>query len=494
MSQPAAADALMQELVAAMRLHKAGDFDGAARAYEALLKQSPAQPELLKLVFDLCLLEKKADRIESMVRANPNVHGLRRVAARLYQEWKDYNRQLEHLDTLYQQDVRSETFYDDYARALKNNGLPERCLAIADEALAKYPQSLELLKLRANAHFWLGHHKQALADGEAILLRAPDDHYVRTTVGSLKLMLSGCTEGFEEYAAHGDYEITRANLKIAADLPQWRGSALGDTRLLLWCSQGIGDVVMFAGLIPWAIEQGAHITLAVYAKSVPLFARSFSHITVTAFTPELLATPNGQFDFHSPLGQLMPYALPQYTPAEHPPYLKADAGLTGTLRKKYQAAAPGKKLVGISWHTINPDTFSQRNIPLKDWQPLFDVPGIQLVSLQYGDHAKEIDAVNAAHKNAVLADKDVDAFGNTDALAAQIAAMDEVVSIQNSTVHVAGALGVPTTILLSAASEWRWGTSGSSNRWYGSVTVERQEKLLEWDAALTHVRNRLKGA
>lgn len=459
-----------------------------------LLKVQPNHGNALMLVYQACLATERSDgkkRIEKILRQQPDNVGLKRVAARLYLEWEEYDRQFELLDALYKEGVRSETFYDDYARSLKNTGQPETCLLISEEGLKQYPDSLALLKLRANAHYWLGHHKEALADGQKILAQSPDDHYVRTTIGSLKLMLSDFREGFEEYAAHQHYEIARLGFTVAPELPEWRGEPLKGKRLLLWVSQGIGDIVMFAGFIPWLIAQSAIITLGTMPKAVPFFARSFPDIEVIPFTPELLSKPVARFDFHAPLGQLMPLVMPYYTPADHPPYMKADRAMTQSLRQQYQQKAPGKKLVGISWHTINSDTFAQRNIPLECWQPLFALKHIRLVSLQYGDHSSEIKSVNRNHRGVVLMDDAVDAFGDTDALAAQIAAMDTVVSIQNSTVHVAGALGVPTTILLSAASEWRWGTTGSSNRWYGSVTVERQATLLEWQSVLERAANRL---
>ncbi len=91
------------------------------------------------------------------------------------------------------------------------------------------------------------------------------------------------------------------------------------------------------------------------------------------------------------------------------------------------------------------------------------------MSLQYGDHAAEIDEINRRFPGALLADAAIDGFHDTDALAAQMQACDEVVSIQNATVHLAGALGITTTIMLSAASDWRWGLERTDSRWYSSV-------------------------
>ena len=60
--------------------------------------------------------------------------------------------------------------------------------------------------------------------------------------------------------------------------------------------------------------------------------------------------------------------------------------------------------------------------------------------------------------------------------AAQIAALDLVISVDNSTIHLAGALGVPTMAVLSfpSASYWRWFLKGDETVWYRSVRLFRR--------------------
>ena len=51
---------------------------------------------------------------------------------------------------------------------------------------------------------------------------------------------------------------------------------------------------------------------------------------------------------------------------------------------------------------------------------------------------------------------------------------------------MAGALGVPATLMLSQASDWRWGISGE-NVWYESVKIVRQQQYGEWDDVIAQV-------
>jgi len=70
--------------------------------------------------------------------------------------------------------------------------------------------------------------------------------------------------------------------------------------------------------------------------------------------------------------------------------------------------------------------------------------------------------------------------------------MDLVITVDTSVVHLAGALGQKTWLLLPYRYEWRWDLSGEDNRWYDSVKVIRQPKTGDWDSVLNEVfRNRL---
>jgi ADP-heptose:LPS heptosyltransferase len=88
-----------------------------------------------------------------------------------------------------------------------------------------------------------------------------------------------------------------------------------------------------------------------------------------------------------------------------------------------------------------------------------------------------------------LVDRDVDQLTNIDAFAAQIAAMDLVVTIDNSTAHLAGALGVPTWVLLPFAPNWRWLLERSDSLWYPSIRLFRQTREGDWQSVVQHVRD-----
>jgi ADP-heptose:LPS heptosyltransferase len=116
--------------------------------------------------------------------------------------------------------------------------------------------------------------------------------------------------------------------------------------------------------------------------------------------------------------------------------------------------------------------------------PLFTQSGVQWISLQYGDH----DAIEKEVAGTpIVVDRTVDQFTNIDRFAAQIAAMDLVITIDNSTAHLAGALGTPTLVLLPFAPDWRWMLDRDDSPWYPTMRLFRQPKPGDWQSVVRSV-------
>jgi tetratricopeptide (TPR) repeat protein len=270
--------------------------------------------------------------------------------------------------------------------------------------------------------------------------------------------------------------------------PRWSGERLPRGRLLIWGEQGIGDEIMFAGLIPDAIRTGASCVLDCDPRLKTLFARSFPEaVAVSGFVPD--AYSDLEIAAHLPSGSLPGLFRTSSAAfaATTSPYLTADPLQQAELRTRY---SDGRKIVGLAWYTANKKTGRNRSIDLSLLAPLFALSGIRWVSLQYGIH----DALEkqAADANApIMVDRDIDQLTNIDAFTTQIAAMDLVVTIDNSTAHLAGALGVPTWVLLPSAPNWRWLLERSDSPWYPSIRLFRQTKAGDWQSVIQHVRNAL---
>jgi tetratricopeptide (TPR) repeat protein len=274
--------------------------------------------------------------------------------------------------------------------------------------------------------------------------------------------------------------------------PLWTGEKLSSGRLLIWREQGVGDEIMFAGLLPDVIRTGNRCVLDCDARLKTLFARSFRGIDVVSgdLAGQLPENhPELEIAAHLPSGSLpgLFRASNAAFAATTSPYLVADPVAKERFRSKY---SDGRRLVGLSWHTNNRKTGRDRSIDLSLLAPLFARPDIQWVSLQYGDHDM-LENQAAVAGSPIFIDRSVNQLLDIDTFAAQIAAMDLVVTIDNSTAHLAGALGVPTWVLLPFAPDWRWLQAREDSPWYPTLRLFRQPKRGDWQSVVQRLQSAL---
>ena len=379
-----------------------------------------------------------------------------------------------------------------------------------EEAEACFEQALALRPEYAEAHYnrgcvleALGRLEEALASIARALEIKPD--YAQARFGhALAQLLSGdFTTGWRNYESRWQSKDHQTPMR-AYPQPPWTGEKLNSGRLLLWGEQGVGDEIMFAGLLPDAIRTGNRIVLDCDPRLKPLFARSFPGIEVVSGLDSKLnsglctevASGSGpgpcmeeEIAAHLPTG-----SLPQLFrrneaafAAATSPYLKADSLARERFRARY---GDGRPLIGLAWHTRNKETGRKRSIDLSLFTslpaPLFALSGIRWISLQYGDFDALEEQAAAAHAP-LLIDRTVNQFADMDLFAAQVAAMDLVITIDNSTAHLAGALGVPVWVLLPFAADWRWLKTRADSPWYPTMRLFRQPKPGDWASVIESV-------
>ncbi|WP_419900186.1 tetratricopeptide repeat protein [Roseomonas sp. USHLN139] len=363
----------------------------------------------------------------------------------------------------------------------RQQGELDAARAALDRALALQPEDPAALTNLANLLALQGWPEQALPLARRAAALRPDDALPRTNLARLLLLHGHYAEGWDAYEGRVREE---ADAHYDFGLPAWDGAALPDEgRVLVWREQGIGDEVMFCSILPQVLAAGHRLTLICDRRFEPALLRSFPQLRFLHRAPpppEIRA----QISMAS-LPRLFRRREADF--ASSRPYLRADPDRRAALRNGYAAgAAAGAKLVGLSWYTAHPRSGYRRNIPLADFAPLFAVPGLHWVGLQYGDPAA-LAAEAAAAGLALQIDAAVDPRADIEAALAQVAAMDHVVSIDNSVAHFAGALGVPCDLLLPLAPDWRWQIERGDTPWYPTLALHRRRHDEDWPALLHRV-------
>jgi ADP-heptose:LPS heptosyltransferase len=84
---------------------------------------------------------------------------------------------------------------------------------------------------------------------------------------------------------------------------------------------------------------------------------------------------------------------------------------------------------------------------------------------------------------------EIDNTNDIDSLAALISACDAVVTVSNTTAHLAGALGRPTWVLAPYGYTrlWYWFTDRADSPWYPHVQIRRQAMSQPWSDLIQSV-------
>ena len=368
-----------------------------------------------------------------------------------------------------------------------------------DEAVASYQKALAINPEYVEAHDNLGTAFDSLgkldeADTCFHKALAINPHYAEAhrNLGHLQLLTGNFQDGWENI----NYRWLCNDSALSYqkyDKPLWRGEAIDGKSLLVWEEQGVGDRIIFASMIPDLIERGADIMIECDKRLIPLYSRSFPAITCAATNdPDIGKTEDKKFNLHAPLGDAGHWLRADLAsfPARTS-YLVADSQQRHTLRNRYLERG-NDFLVGIAWYSKSVHYGEQKSMTLLDLHPLLEMPGITFIDLQYGDTAEERKAFTTETGIEVFHDDGVDQMADLDIFASQVAAMDLVVTISNTTAHMAGALGIPTLLMLGTLPIWYWLLKRDDSPWYPSLRLFRQQKRGDnWQEVVDLARHEL---
>ena len=169
-------------------------------------------------------------------------------------------------------------------------------------------------------------------------------------------------------------------------------------------------------------------------------------------------------------------------------YLEVSGELVNKFKLKFVDVKCPK--VAINWHGNREGTrtFFNRSMPINKFEPIFEKykDRIMFYSIQKDESHKEIE------KYPFVVDmyNQIKTFEDT---AAILKNCDLLISIDSSPVHMAGALNVPTYVMLPYSNEWRWFIDDKKSIWDDSVEIFRQNKEADWDSVIGKVLVELDG-
>ena len=365
-------------------------------------------------------------------------------------------------------------------------GEPREAIRILEGIVNQGSRNESVRTNLAYAHKFLGNHKEALSHYKVLVESSQNNFKGRFHLGITQITMGFFKEGWQQYEYRWKVKPFREVKWPFAREEMWNNEE--GKRVSLWKEQGIGDEIIFLGLVPEAKERSQSLAVYIDPRLVPLCERSMPGIKFFGDTKEF---EKQAFDYHMPMGslpRLFRSDIKDFDRTAHG-YLKADKLRVDTLRQ--EMGLEGKRVIGISWKSGGSSNSKSKSMMLKDFGMMFKGMDVVLLNLQYGDVQEEIDEFTQATGIEILQCKSVDNREDLDGLAALIELCDLVVSTSNITIHLAGALGKETWVLLPYVANFWWLLDRTDSIWYPTLRLYRQKTLDDWGGVLSNINKDL---
>jgi len=355
-----------------------------------------------------------------------------------------------------------------------------------EAALKQYIQTIEKFPHNADVHYNLGtfydsikNYQKSIEEYEKALLIDPSLYIAGWNLSLANHLQGNLQIGWDFY--HYRWSLADYPLKKYQNIPPLTDLATGtNMKILVWHEQGLGDSIQFSRFLPMLVNMGYSVTFECQESLVNLF----SCIEQISCTTKPLTSSN--FDAQVPLLDLPKLFRVNITNIPTPKkYLSSNSAKT--LHWKNLVENSTNKLLNIgiaNSGNSNHKNDHNRSIPLIEFLPLKNLANLFLLQnhLRDSDHSAFMQ-LEINHITESIYD-----FSDT---AAIIETLDLVISVDTSIVHLSGALGKKTWLVLPFHNDFRWLRDGESSPWYSNIKIFRQKQEGDWGSVVSDIVNSL---
>lgn len=334
-------------------------------------------------------------------------------------------------------------------------GNPDEALRIVDETIAKYPDAEESYHLKFNKSMIL------LEQGQ-------------------------WGEGWDLYNEYTPRHASREYMGEGKP-PTWDGTK-GKT-VIVYGEQGIGDEIMFASMIPDMMKD-CNVVMDAHLRLAEMFRNSFNIPVYATREFNMIRWKHTEtIDYKIPIGSLGKWYRREDEDYPKAPYLVADPKMVEKLKVRLKQLGD-KPCIGISWQGGTKSTNKQyRNLSLEQIRPLLEMD-VNWISLQY-QPSTPMAIKEFCGKTGLRIHHWKDVIDDYDYTAALVKNLDLVISVPQSVVHLAGALGTPVWQMTPKYAMWQMGVYGKDMPWYECARNFWQDETCTWEPVIEKVKGEL---
>ena len=456
---------------------KLNDLDNSIFNYKKVLE---LKPDSVATLVNLSAIYRKKDinialdYIMQAKKLSPRAKKVLLNVAQIYKDMNKNNESIEVANEILSFDSKSHEAFSLLAMNYMDLGQYETALKYYEKAIELSPSDYSYLHGKAVALKYLGKTDEFKRLMSIVVENDPKTPEAKITLGMAYLAEKNFDKGMQLYSARNLY----TNFTKIFGKKVWKQSEdISGKQVVLYSNCGLGDTIMFARYIPLISEIAKKIILQTDRTLVPILTENYKNIQIIDKSTKI--TDN--FDYAIPVMDI-PYVIRKnfsdipYSEG----YILPDPKLVDSI-SKLDIFNTSLKKVGICIQG-NKKIFKNRSLSTELIKPFFENENIRYYSLQVGEAYEQ-------NENLIDLRPYIRDFNDT---AAVIGNLDLVISIDSSIVHLSGAMGVKTFLMLPYTPEWRWFNDTDTTPWYKSVKIFKQTKINDWSNVVIRINNCLK--
>lgn len=370
-------------------------------------------------------------------------------------------------------------------------GDTDNALIFLEEAVSMDPRHPASLANIGELYSRLGETKKAQKYLKRAMEVLPDDVNSRFNFAMAVLKSGDLKRGWSLYEARLDARVATAAI-YTHGLKRWAGQPVGEGELLICQEQGLGDQIMFMSMISDIEKIAPKPVLETIDRLESLVGRSFPDVTIGKHVKETVMK-KGIYRYEwlddlevkpkywVPMGSLGRYVrasledFPNYNE-----FIKPCPEKVAHWRKWLDSLPKGRK-VGLCWRSTNLSAKRLKNyMSLETYGEILKAEDMVWINLQYDECSEELAKIRELHGVEVHVPPDLDQFNDFENVAALIKALDMVVSAPTVVRALAGAMAVPTMLIVPTRI---WTSFGHDGRecFYPSVNMIHPDKWGDWE-------------
>ncbi|MBQ8887040.1 MAG: tetratricopeptide repeat protein [Candidatus Gastranaerophilales bacterium] len=438
------------------------------------------------IAYKTCIL-LKPDYVEAYVNIST-----------LYKE-KEIDTAISYLEKAYSLNPQEENVCLSLAQAYRTDYKNDKSISILEKYLLLNPNSSESYSLLATNYMDLCDYNKALEySNKALELSPKNSDYLHGKAIALKYLgnVSDAKKILEKIVKHKDVStqslitlgmlyLSERNFEKGMELYKKRSldskfkdifknkiwsedDDISEKTILLYSDCGLGDTLMYSRYIPLLKQKVKNLILQTDKELVDVLQDNFKDIIVISKTNK-----RPKFDVAMPIMDIQLALNLDFS------LIPSTEGYLNAIENK-SILNQNKKRIGLFWQG-NKRIFKNRSISVDMLAPLFSIKNTEFYSFQ-------VDNLVSDHKNIINLSKYINNYADTASLLKNI---DVLITIDSSIVHMAGALGVKTYLLLPYTSEWRWFDDVDKCSWYDSVKIFKQVEPSNWEEVIARIKAEL---